>query len=250
MLDDLRRLGVQPGHSLMVHASMRAVGGRAEVLIDALQTAVAPDGSLLLLICADPETPFDPQTSPAWSELGVLCEVFRTTEGVRVNDHPIARFGSWGTQADRLILDPPLHDYYGPGSPLERLHDAGGRVLRLGADEDTTTLLHYAEYLVNLQPKRRVQHQVVVATPNGPEQRTVRCLDDSEGIGDWSDPLGQIDDYFAAILAAARTEGLGARGQVGGATAELFEARPLVRYAVSWMEANLRPVPPPPEASA
>ena len=36
-----------------------------------------------------------------------------------------------------------LGRHYGPGSPLERFLHAGGRVLRLGADLDTVTLLHY-----------------------------------------------------------------------------------------------------------
>lgn len=36
-----------------------------------------------------------------------------------------------------MIDDPPLHDYHGPGSVLQRFTNHRGQVLRLGADVDT-----------------------------------------------------------------------------------------------------------------
>jgi aminoglycoside 3-N-acetyltransferase len=132
------------------------------------------------------------------------------------------------------VSDVPWDDYYGPGSPLERFVQAGGRVLRLGADIDTVTLLHYAEYLAPVPSKRRVTRHRLVVGRDGPELRVVSCLDDSEGIVDHPG-----DDYFGVILRQYLATGRVTVGVVGGATSELIEALDLVEFAVDWMAKNL-----------
>ncbi|MEQ1702100.1 MAG: AAC(3) family N-acetyltransferase [Ilumatobacteraceae bacterium] len=256
--DDLRRLGVQAGDTLMIHASLRAVGpidGGALGLIAALDEAVGPDGTLLMMIGADdpwswvnerPEreraaaladaTPFDTATTPAEPENGVLAEEFRTAPGTVVNDHPEGRFAARGARAAELIAGQPWDDYYGPGSPLQRLVDAGGTVLRLGSDLDTVTLLHYAEYLVDLPTKRRVTRHRRIATADGPVIRTISCLDDSDGI---VERPADTEDYFATIARAALQAGLAVVGPVGDATAELLPARELIAFATAWMAEHL-----------
>jgi aminoglycoside N3'-acetyltransferase len=153
----------------MVHASLRAVGpahGGADGVLDALQSTIGAHGTLLMNIgtrndwawvnerpepvptglLQDAE-PFPYLTTPADPDNGVLAEVFRTRPGTRAGDHPDARFAACGPLAKHLVDDVPWDNYYGPGSPLERFVRARGRVLRLGANLDTVTLLHYAEYL-------------------------------------------------------------------------------------------------------
>jgi aminoglycoside N3'-acetyltransferase len=183
--------------------------------------------------------PFDCRTAPAEEDIGVLAEVFRTTAGTEVSDHPEGRFGARGRLARRLLDDVPWDDYYGPGSPLERFVEAGGRVLRLGADLDTVTLFHYAEYLVPLPAKRTVTRHRMVAVPGGgAELRVVRCLDDSEGIVDHPG-----EDYFPQILRAYLATGHALTGRVGGAQSELLDGADVVAFAVEWMAANLQPAP-------
>ena len=108
-------------------------------------------------------------------------------------------------------------------------------MLRLGADPNTITLLHHAEYLANIEDKTPITHRVVVATPEGPRELEVHCFDDDHGIRPWS----AGSDYFAGIHAAARSAGLARDALVGYARAEVFEARALVDFGVRWMEANL-----------
>ena len=53
LVDDLRRLGVQAGDVVMVHASLRAIGpvtGGADAVLDALEAAVGEDGTLLMVL--------------------------------------------------------------------------------------------------------------------------------------------------------------------------------------------------------
>jgi aminoglycoside N3'-acetyltransferase len=249
---ELRRLGVAAGDLLMVHASLRAIGsveGGADGVIDGLEAAVGASGTLFMTLGARdtwswvrerPEhdrpglllgaEPFDCLLTPADPDVGILAEVFRTRPATLVSDHPEGRFGASGPLAGRLVENVPWDDYYGPGSPLERFVRAGGRVLRLGADLDTLTVLHYAEYLAPIATKRRVRRHPVVVGPNGPEPRAVDCLDDSDGIVDYPG-----EDYFAVILRQYLSAGRAKAGVVGRANSELIEAADVVDFAVKWM---------------
>ena len=193
---------------------------------------MGPSGHLLMNVYSDEDDPFDLDLSPCSPDLGVLAEVFRSAHGVVVNRHPVARMGALGPYASALVGDPPLHDYYGPNSPLQRLVEGGGRVLRLGADRNTVTLVHYAEYLADVPDKRRTTHTVDVVGAGAFE---VSCLDDSNGVRPY-----EGEDYFAVLLDAYLATGSARTGPVGGCTAELIDARGLLTFAVAWLEANLR----------
>jgi aminoglycoside N3'-acetyltransferase len=259
IVEDLRELGVDDGDVVMVHASIRRIGpvdGGADGLIDALQRAVGTTGTLLMVLGARQvgDEPFAASTTPADPDVGVLAEVFRTRPGVVVNDHPDGRFGAWGHHADELAADGPWDHYYGPGSALERLVQRRGKVLRLGADDNTITLTHHAEALARLDvPKRTVRRRHRIVRDGRFEEVIVETIDDSDGIADYDltgrDPSdfpphavhddGRIDE-FAVILADARSAGLVATGTVGGAVGELLDAAAFVDFAVDWIEAHVR----------
>jgi aminoglycoside N3'-acetyltransferase len=184
--------------------------------------------------------PFDARHDPADPDNGVLAEVFRRRPGTVVSDHPEGRFGASGRLAEALVRDVPWDDYYGPGSPLERLVAAGGRVLRLGADLGTLTVLHHAEYLVALPEKRRVVRHRLVAGPEGPVVRTVSCLDDSDGIVAYPPGDQPHEDYFEVILLDYLATGRTAVGLVGGARSELIDAGDVLAFGVDWMGRYLR----------
>ena len=257
--DDLTVLGVRPGDVVMVHVSLRAVGpvvGGAGGLIDALDRAVGAAGTILVNVGArndwswvdgHPEAerpgllagsePFDPSSTPADPDNGVFAEVFRTTPGAAVSDHPEGRFAARGHQAVELTEAVPWDHYYGPGSPLARFVARGGRVLRLGADIDTVTVLHLAEYLVDLPDKRAVRRYRLVASADGPVVRTVDCLDDSDGIASFD----VEDDEFGVMLTDYLATGAASVGTVGTARAELIDAADLVAFGQRWMRAHVVP---------
>ncbi len=240
----------------MVHASLRAIGpvdGGADGVIDALEAAVGPNGTLLMTLGARDDSawinerpecdrrallrdaePFNFLETPADPDMGTLAEVFRTRPRTRVSDHPEGRFGASGRLSASLVENVPWDDYYGPDSPLERLVHAGGRVLRLGADRGTLTLLHYAEYLAPVPSKRRVRRDRLVSGPDGPEVRVVSCLDDCDGIVEYPG-----EDYFAVILGEYLATGRACTSVVGRATSELIDAADVVSYAVAWMADHL-----------
>jgi aminoglycoside N3'-acetyltransferase len=250
--EDLQRLGVKAGDPLMVHASMRRVGGDAKDLVAAIDEAVGEEGTWMMTLGAEDEwswvnerpeeereallegsPPFDKDTARAEKDNGVLAEVFRTTPGTVVSDHPEGRFGARGKRANELMEDVPWDDYYGKGSPLERFLQQGGKVLRLGADVDTTTLLHHAEWLAPIENKKRVRrHRVVRGEQGQPVVRVVDTLDDSEGIADYE---GVDEDEFGVILKEYLKTGRAITGEVGGAQAELIDGQDLVEFAVDWI---------------
>ena len=257
---DLRRLGVRGGDTLMIHVSLRAIGrlpGGPDTLLNALEAAVGDDGTLLMILGAEiahdwvnrlpePERfsllaeapPFDPTTALVFHEVGYFAEVFRRRDGTRVTDNPSGRFGARGRLAQDLLAGAPWHDYYGPASPLDRFCRLGGRVLRMGANLDTTTVLHFAEYRTDVPAKRRVRRHYRCHGAQGPETRVAECLDDEHGIVDWPG-----EDYFATILREYLATGRAKEGRVGLARSELIEARDLVDFGTQWMNAQFRDLP-------
>ncbi len=235
LAEQLVSLGLKPGDVVMTHASMRRLGpveGGASGLIEAQLKAVGPAGTLLMVLGAAEGAPFDPLTTPVdIKDMGVLAETFRSFPGVTVSDHPADRFGAIGKDADALMGPTPLHDYHGPGSPLERFTQMGGRVLRLGADPDTVTLTHYAEYLAVIPDKVRVRRRYVCADRG---EVFIESLDDNEGVAAW--PHG---DYFSRIFLDYKSAGRLSQGVVGECVGELFDARDFVDFAVQWMNREL-----------
>ena len=233
--DALHELGVPAGKPLMVHAGLRKLGpveGGADAVLDALEAVVGPAGTLLMALGADPDEPFDARdTEVDVEDMGILAEVFR--QRATVNDHAAARFGARGPEAPALLEPIPLHDYHGPGSVLDRLVARGGSVLRLGADDDTITLTHLAEYLADVPNKRRVRLRYVRADIG---EQWIESLDDTHGIVDGPDG---IDDYFPQIWIDYRDAGLARTGPVGDCTGELFDAADFLAWAVRWLETRL-----------
>ncbi len=263
LVSDLKALGVRQGDLLMVHASLRRLGlarsagveDGATLLLDALDEAVGEDGTLLMVLGSqyaqdhvnghpaqaraallEGTLPFDALNAPVLEEVGHLAEAFRQRAGTKVSHNPSGRFGARGHKAQALLQAQPWNDYYGPGSPLEKLVAWGGRILRLGANPDTVTALHYAEYLADLPHKRRTRWDYLLASPEGPKHVFIECLDDAKGIADW-----EGDDYFAEITRTYLRERPHGAGKVGQADSQLIDAADMVGFGARWMERNLRP---------
>ncbi len=150
IINDLRKLGVGPGMTLMVHSSLSALGhveGGAQTLIEALLEAIGTEGTLAM-----PAMPgagvFDPETSP--STVGSGTEAFRNWPGVMRSFHPTHSACAIGPRAQFLLEDtldhPTAIGAESPWGRLSRLSDA--HVLLLGVDQDRNTLLHYPEEIV------------------------------------------------------------------------------------------------------
>ena len=220
LVRQLHELGVEPGGVLLVHTSFRAVRpvqGGPGGLVRALSDAVGRDGTLVMPSWGgNDEQPFDPRTTAAAADLGVVADTFWRLPGVRRSEH-VHAFAAAGPAAERILADPlPLPPHI-PESPVGRVHQLDGQVLLLGVGHDADTTLHLAELLA---PVRYgvTKHCTIIR-----DGRPVR-LDYREN--------DHCCERFALADEWLRTRGLQREGRVGHAHARLARARDIVSVAL------------------
>lgn len=256
LADDFRRLGVAAGETVMLHASVRAVGaiaGGPDQIHLALKDVLTPEGTLVMYascpahmdeigrghLTEDEERElldklpvFDPFTARAERENGTLVEFLRTYPESMVNQH-VTRFVVWGNRAMYLISPQPWHYAFGSGSLLDRFVTLNGRILLLGCDHDTVTFLHYAEHVVDIPGKRVARFKVPVDEDGRRVWRDMEEFDSSDAGAhpNWPDRLFArlVDTYLK------QTNNSGAR--VGEAPAFLLNSRGLLEFALNVMRA-------------
>lgn len=252
LVRDLRRLGVSPGDTVIVHSSMRALGwvaGGPQVVVQALMDALTRRGTLVMPThsgqCSDPARWRDPPVPDAWLHelyasipaydsattptrgLGRIPELFRTWPGVLRSPHPIKSFAAWGAGAAEVAGQHELDRALGEGSPLARIYDRAGKVLLLGAPFASNTSCHLAEYRT---PGGTVIRSAAPMIVDG-ERRWVSFDDIALDIS--LVPVGEAYLGQAGVQVA--------RGRVGSAEALLLAQRDVVDFTVRWLSANRAP---------
>jgi aminoglycoside 3-N-acetyltransferase len=173
LVHDLRELGVEPGSTLLVHASLRSIGwveGGARAVISALRQVVGGSGNVVTptgteensltsrrhrarIAAMTPDQaqryrrempPFDKDTTP--SGMGMISEALRTARGAVRSAHPQSSFSAIGPDAGHLMADHQLECHLGEYSPLAKLYKMDARVLMIGVGYQACTAFHLAEY--------------------------------------------------------------------------------------------------------
>ena len=259
LVRDLRAAGVREETVLMVHTSMRALGwvvGGAQTIVEALVEALGPGGTVMAFCGWDQdryklddwppqrayldELPaFDPAIAHADRGIGVVPERLRTWPGVSRSSHPESSVVALGRRA-HWIVDPHPADFpNGARSPLARLVEAEGQVLMLGAPLETITLLHHAESLANGRGKRFVIYRMPVLDQGKRVWREFHDIDtSSRGAFPYEEVLESGRDGFDAIGHDALSAGVGREVRIAASTSHLFDAAPLVHFAVDWIESR------------
>jgi aminoglycoside 3-N-acetyltransferase len=257
---DFTRLGVRAGDTIMLHASIRAVGpiaGGPDEIHLALKDALGPTGTLLMYASVPDgvddigrgelseteevqlrtlQPAFDPETARCARDNGALVELFRTWPGSLVNHHPV-RFVSWGARAEWLLGPQPWHFAYGRESVLSRFADAGGRILMLGSDHDTVTFLHHVEHIADIPDPRVVTYEVPMLEHGARVWKQVRELDSSAGAHRHWSPR-----FFAEVVDTFLSHTGATRRAVGHASSWLMDACALRDFAQPIMEAVSRDI--------
>jgi aminoglycoside 3-N-acetyltransferase len=255
LIADLKAMGVLKDDIVMVHASLRSVGvilGGPDALIDALLTAVGPNGTIMaytdwqdgvqhITRCdaadrvdtdlLDELPPFCPATSRARRAYGVFPEFLRTYRGAVRSGNPDASVCAVGARAQWLCADHPLQYGYGPGSPLAKIVEASGKVLLLGSPFDAVTLLHYSEHMARVPGKRIIRYREPVLIDG--QKQWVKFEE-----FDTNDPVVSAapEGYFADVVRSFLSSGYGSDGMVGNAKSYLLDAPRLHAFAVEWIE--------------
>ena len=214
IVDGVGDLGLQPGAIVMVHSSLSSLGpvsGGANAVIDALVEVLGRHGTLLMPThpARDGRT-FDPDAIP--SDMGVISETFRLRAGVSRSRHPYHPVAGCGARAEEILCNHEMSAAPdGPETPYGRLIPLGGKVLHLGCDLDTMTLLHTVEAELDVPYLRELEMKYVDA---GGEVRTLsirRCPGGHRG------GVLKFDRLF-------RTEGAMNVGRIGPAVCRLIDA--------------------------
>jgi len=253
--EDLVQLGVRRGGTIMLHAAMSKVGpllNGPDALSHALLDAIGPEGTMMVYTswdsvhddlmdddgCVVPEwrehvPGFDPQASRAVRMNGIIAEFVRTMPGARRSGNPGASIAAVGKLAEWIAADHPQDYGYGIGSPLAKLVEVGGRVLMVGAPWDTMTLIHHADDLAALPDKLVRRYEVPFADAAGTKWRFIEEFDTTEPV------VAELpENYIEQIVAAYVGSGNGHQGMIGLAPSLLVDARPMLAFAVEWLEAH------------
>jgi aminoglycoside 3-N-acetyltransferase len=242
--------GLAAGQTVIVHTRMSALGwvaGGAEAIIHALLRVLTPEGTLMMpafspnntdpanwrhppvpeswwQVIRDHSPPYDPRTTQTWG-LGKVPELFRTFPGVLRSAHPEASFAAVGRNAEYLLADhTSLTHILDDASPLGKLYALDGHVFMLGIDYSTCTSLHLAEYRANIPRTYKREGSAMLI----------------DGVRTWLqyDLLDLNDEDFAQLGTEYEAANGIAAHRVGKGEAHFVRMRPLVDYAVGWLEAR------------
>ncbi len=245
LVADLRALGVPEGGLVLVHSSLKALGwvaGGAEAVVEALLTALGPEGTLVVpsfsMARTDPAAWRNPPVPESWwpviraespaydprvastRDMGAIVDCVLRWPGTRRSAHPHASFAANGPLAERVLEPHPLPYCFGEESPLARLYDLGGHVLLLGVGHGNNTSLHLAEHRAAFSAKRTYVEGAAVLVDGRREWVT------------FPDLVTDADD-FPAVGAAYEATGADVRvGPAGRGTARLMAQRGLVDFGV------------------
>jgi aminoglycoside 3-N-acetyltransferase len=245
---DLTNLGVRPGQTLLIHASMRAIGcveGGAEAVVTILRGLVGQSGTLVVPTGTANNSAssriylsqiagmtvserrrhraampgFDPATTPSFG-MGVIAEVIRMAPGALRSAHPQTSFAAWGLCAKEVIDNHAPTCHLGERSPLGRLYDLDASILLLGVGYQSCSAFHLAEYRYRPHPPTRT-YECVVLRQNRPLWWRYRDIDLN-------------DSDFGELGLDFENSEIPFRGIVGDAECRLLPYRSTVDYAGDW----------------
>lgn len=232
----LAGLGVTPGDVICVHSSVKDLSRertrdgmirQAEELIEGLKLAVGEDGTIVM-----PTFTYCNEGNPRGevyhpdktkSRTGFLTELFRKTPDVVRSRQPTHSVAAWGRLADELTDGHENVNPLGVDSPLHRLVCQGGKVVFLGTDFKTCSLIHVAESVGGAPYVKVFRYGYLGWTPvalmEGPSGETIRL------------PIEEVpgcSQHFDAIHEPMERRGLVRSAPLGRGVVSVFLATDLI----------------------
>lgn len=180
---DFKRLGLENGDGVFVHASMKSIGpvvGGARTVVSAIIEAVGESGLVAMPSFSNDAcmpkwfdvnkssqattkliqdaVPGHNATLTSCLEMGLIAEVFRNWPGTRRSSHPCVSVTARGPDSESFTKKHSLAWACGPDTPLGKFRTRPNmKIMLLGVDWTRCSALHTAETLVAARrTKRRV----------------------------------------------------------------------------------------------
>jgi aminoglycoside 3-N-acetyltransferase len=251
LVESFSRLGVKPGMVLIIHSSLSKLGwivGGPVALILALEEVLGPQGTLVMPThsgdLSDPADWSNPPVPEEWKDtirqhmpaydpdltptrgLGRAAETFRKQQGVVRSGHPQVSFAAWGKYNLEITRDHSLDFGLGDRSPLARIYDLEGWILLLGVGHDSNTSLHLAEFRADFKGKKEIKQGAPMLVNGKRSWIQLREYDE------------QSDKFPEIGKAYLEAGGTALQGRIGNAECLLIPQKPLVDFAVEYIENN------------
>lgn len=219
-------LGISRGDSVIVHSSLRSLGRMergADGVLDALLEAIGPRGNLVLptfnYTLPAGESFFDPATTPC--RTGIIPETGRKRPGALRSLDPTHSVTVLGPDAGCLVSDHLEKRTFGPGSPLDRLVEMGGKILLLGVTQTSNSTIHVGE-------ERAGSPKEVLYSADLPRRMAVRLPDGTLAEKEL-DPSPSCSVAFNALEYPLRRRGEIADQSVGATSLYLVPGAAVIR---------------------
>jgi aminoglycoside 3-N-acetyltransferase len=237
LVEDLHKIGIKKGDSLLVHSSLSKIGfveGGAKTVIEALLETIGEEGNLLFptfpakgrnKIYLEEHSEFDIRHTP--SQMGSITEYFRKMKGVSRSFHP----------TDAVAAKGPLAEYftgshfgqltpYNENSPFRKLCDKGGKILMLGTTlNGACTNLHTLEDAVDF--KYPVYDEKIFEVNMKDEKGNVSVMRTKV-----HNPLYSAKRNCDALKPMFENEGVLLNGKIGEAKSMLIDAQGMLNVMI------------------
>lgn len=200
LLHELAHLGIDPKGTLLVHSSMKSIGGvegGADTVLDALSEYMK-DGLLVFpthtwsYINADNPRYF---VKDSISCVGLLPELFRKRPGVFRSLHPTHSVAALGREAQEFVSgDERCDTPCARNSTWGKLLDRKASIMLIGVDLCRNTFMHGVEEWADIPGRMTDGHeQLYTVLPDGAE---ISVPSRRHCGRPWSDYFGKVEDVF------------------------------------------------------
>lgn len=235
LLNDLRKLKLNPEGTLLVHSSYKSIGevaGGPETVLDSL-SAFMKDGLLVLPTHTweyiNQENPvFDVENSP--SNVGILTEKFRQRENVSRSEHPTHSVAALGSDAQTFTEGEYKFDTScARESVWGKLVDRQADILLLGVDLTKNTFMHGIEEWIDIPGRMTDTHEDLYSILNSGEKVHVPSRR-HQGLS-WSDHFWKVEEILLE-------QGAMEKGTFGDATVRVVDAEKTAELLTELLQAN------------
>ena len=232
LVEGFRDLGVEEGDTLLVHSSYKSLGavdGGPQIVINALESVLGEDGTLVMPTFNfdfNKGTPWDVRLTP--SKMGVLTELVRNNPRAKRVFHPFYSFAILGKHAE-MLGSLRYKSSYERNSVFGKLRDLDGKIMVIGLSyTNSMTFFHHIEQMEGVDYRFLKQFTGEVTDWDGTTkvdtfEMLVRDID--KGVITEVNPMGELMEK----------EGIIKVGKIGEADVKLMKANDVYAFTAREM---------------